>query len=146
MQHVSSQHITCTSRLNPDKITLLFKINVSPSMKTKTKNVTEHMVKDELDECYTTFLAFDAINKDLLQHPCSVCGCCDGTHFCSHSLGFLLFLRCIQICDTDFLKFEEAMPDNPISIQNTIILIENMISNENRIKAQRKRRLSELNT
>ena len=66
MQYMSLQHITCTSRLNPNKIILLFKINVSPSMKTKTKNVTEHMDKDELDEHYTTFLAFDAINKDLL--------------------------------------------------------------------------------
>ena len=37
MQHMSLQHITCNSRLNPDEIILLFKINVSPSMKTKTK-------------------------------------------------------------------------------------------------------------
>ena len=85
-------------------------------MKTKTKNVTEHMDKDELDEHYTTFFAFDAINKDLSQCPYSVCGYYDGRHFCSHLLGFLLFLRCVQICDTDFLKFEEAMLDNLISI------------------------------
>ena len=53
-------------------------------------------------------------------------------------------MRCVQICDTDLFQFEEAMPDNPISIQNTITLIENIISNENRINAHRKRRLSEL--
>ena len=54
-------------------------------------------------------------------------------------------MRCVQICDTDLFQFEEAMPDNPISIQNNITLIENIISNENHINTQRKRCLLELN-
>ena len=122
---------------------LIFKINVSPSMK-KTKNSTVDNPEDELDEHCTAFVSFDLQSKEFLNYPFTVCGYYDGRHVCSHVLGFLLFIRCAQSCTGVYEEFESIVSENPISLQNTLTLFENVVFNDNRVKGQRKRRSTEL--
>ena len=84
--HGSLNYTKCVSRLDENLNTFSFKMNVTPSMKTKVKKTSIDPIGDKLCEHYTVFVAFDLITKQLLLHPCTVCECYDGRHVCSHIL------------------------------------------------------------
>ena len=139
IQYLSIKYKKCKSRLDSNLNVIQFQINVTPSMKTKVKNETMNGGKDELDGFYTVFVSFDLSTKELLYYPYSICGCYDGRHVCSHFAAFLFFIRCAQMCDFNREMFENALPENPVKSQNTLTLIENMSSTENRKKAMKRK-------
>ena len=108
-------------------------------MKTKVKNETKDEEKDQLDEFHTAFLSFDLNTREFLYCLHSTCGCCDSRHVCSHLAGFSFFIRCAQRCNFNRDMFENALPVNPMKLQNTLTLIENVCSNDNRKKVAIKR-------
>ena len=139
MQHLSIKHIKCASRLNNNLTILQFKMNVTPSMKMKVKNTAKGDGTDQLDEFCTAFASFDLRAKKLLHYPYSACGYYDGRHVCSHFASFLFFVHCAQMCNYNQTIFESTLPENPIKLQNTLTLIENVSNNESRIKAAKRK-------
>ena len=138
MQYSTMQHINCCSRLDNNLTMILLKIEVTPSMKSKVKNSTSNN-QDQLEDHCTVHLAFNADAKNMLHYPCTICGCYDGRHICSHITGFLLFIRCAQRCDFNKDMFEKSLPASPIALQNKLTLIENIVCTEALKNAKRKR-------
>ena len=93
-------------------------------MKSKVSNETIKLKKRDMNDHYIIFLAFDLSNNELLLYPYSICGCYDSRQVCSHFGGFLLLIQCIQKCEDNQELFEQSFPANPISLQNSITLIE----------------------
>ena len=80
--------------------------------------------------------------KNILPYPYSICGYYDGHHYCLHIDRLNLLFRCTQRCDLNQEHFENKFPENPIKIQDSIILIENFrVSQE--YKNCRKRKVNE---
>ena len=61
--HASLNYAKCTSRLDKNLSTLLFKMNITLSMKTKVASTSINAIGEKLHECYTVFAAFDLIAK-----------------------------------------------------------------------------------
>ena len=94
-------------------------------MKTKVNNETKEFHSNEDNEYYIVSLGVNLVTKELLAYLHTICGCYDGRHYCSHITGFLLFIRLAQMCQDNQDIFESSFPENPISLQNTLTLIEN---------------------
>ena len=133
------QYKYCNSRLDSNLEIILFRVDCTPSLKTKVKNESNKKSNEEMDDCYAIFLAFDVKTKKLLFYPYSTCGCYDGRHVCSHIASFLLFIRCIQRCDYNQELFEKSFPTNPIKLQNCITLIEHLGYSDQHITSKRKK-------
>ena len=124
--HSSAKCIKCKCRIEEDRNMLMIKINIEPSMKTKVVN-SSIKIEDKNYEHHTAFLSFDALNKKLLSYPCSMCGCYDGRHYCSHLLAFTFYIRCAQRCKKNRDDFENSLPESPMSMQNELTLIQNAV-------------------
>ena len=107
-------------------------------MKTKVTNEAAENDSAAEDEFYTVHLAFNALTKNLLPYPYSICGCYDGRHCCSHISGFLFFIRCAQRCDFNQDVFEETFPQNPTKVQSTLTLIENVSFTDSHQKSRKR--------
>ena len=53
---------------------------------------------------------------------------------------FLLFIRCVQKGDASKEFFEKAMPENLITLQNTLALIENVYTSDGIKKSMKRNR------
>ena len=95
-------------------------------MKSKVQKPLIERETTDMLEYYVVHLAFDLATKSILPHPYSVCRCYDGRHNCSHLGGLILFFRCAQRCDSNQEYFENKFPENPIKLQDSISLIENV--------------------
>ena len=137
--HDSLQHTKYNSRIDMGISILMLKINTCPSMKSKVKNVSVNQDKDTHDDYHTAFLAFDTAKNEILPYPPSTCEFYDGRNVCSHLLAFMLFIRCVQICEHDQCVFEIKMPENPIKLQSCITLIEHVV-NYDYLKDHKKRK------
>ena len=106
MQHSTLEHTNIASILDSELQIILFRISVTPSMKTKVRNEASESETDEFDENYAVCLEFEFLTKKLLCYPYSECGYCDGIHACSCIIGFLIFIRYVQnvILIETFLK------------------------------------------
>ena len=122
--HSTTQYKYCKSRLDSTLEIILFRVDCTPSVKTKVKNESNVTSKEE--DYYTIFLAFNANTLEILFYPYSICGCYDGRHACSHVAAFMLLIRCIQRCEYNQELFENSFPANPIKLQNCITLIEHL--------------------
>ena len=111
-------------------------------MKSEVKNASIDDETNDTQDHYIAYLVFDISTKNILPHPHSMCGCCDGRHRCSHVGGLILLIRCAQRCDSNQEHFENKFPENPIKLQDSITLIENIgVSQE--CKKCRKRKVNE---
>ena len=111
-------------------------------MKFKVKNVSVNEDEDAWDDHHTTFLAFGTEKNVILPNPRTMCGCCNGMQACSHSLAFMLFIKCVQRCGYDQHTFESKISENPIKLQNSLTLIEHVVNNEF-LKVSKKRKTIE---
>ena len=89
----TAECMCCKSRTHNNLNLTVFRVNATPSMKRNVQNETSDLKSKKIDHYCAAFLAFNIDAKELLPCPCSMCGCYDGRHFCSHESGFLFFIR-----------------------------------------------------
>ena len=65
--------LSCSSRIDNTLKILLFKVNITPSMKSKLINMSISLDNNKLFDHYTVYLAFDAINKNVLPYLYTLC-------------------------------------------------------------------------
>ena len=64
MRIETTQNKRCKSRLDENIEILQFKIDTTPSMKSKVKNESVQSSDDQLDDHYTVFISFDIRTKN----------------------------------------------------------------------------------
>ena len=116
----------CSSQINSDLQMLLLRASITLSMKTKANYETAENKLLEEDECCAVHLHFNHATKGLFPHPCSICGCCDGRNYYSYTSGFLFSIGCAQMHHFNQDSFQNSLPENPIKVQNVLVLIESI--------------------
>ena len=122
----SIEHAMHTSRIEENAKMLLFKFDVSTSVKSTVANSTVS-TENKLSDFHAAYLAFDIETKELLFYSFSSCSCCYGRHFWSHLTGCVLFTCSTQGSHLTFEEFEMLMTYNPVNLKNSITLIESFL-------------------